>query len=221
MRPIRKIDPDRRAWHRAQAASMPDEDVAADLERSAARAQARGGFAAAAAFLERSSVLTLDPARRAGRALAAAQAKQEARAFDDALMLASNAEAGPLDVSQQAEVDLLRARISARMEAFAERARVELRATGEHARKRSVDTVDQLTPQEADLAPRSPRARTARSLLSCSSARAPSVPIAEGVSEAGREVTHPAREPHLVGARLLGDARCARIGRSGRHSGRL
>src|SRR2546426_547569 len=67
-------DPDRRAWHRGQGALMPDDDVAEDLERSAARAQARGGFAAAAAFLERSSVLTLDPARRAGRALAAAQA---------------------------------------------------------------------------------------------------------------------------------------------------
>src|SRR6267142_1942549 len=66
-------DPDRRAWHRGQGALMPDDDVAADLERSAVRAQARGGFAAAAAFLERSSVLTLDPARRAGRALAAAK----------------------------------------------------------------------------------------------------------------------------------------------------
>ncbi len=106
------VDPDRRAWHRAQAASMPDEDVAADLQRSAARAQARGGFAAAAAFLERSSVLTLDPTRRAARALAAAQAKQQAGAFDEALTLASNAEAGPLDVSQRAQVDLLRARIS-------------------------------------------------------------------------------------------------------------
>jgi DNA-binding CsgD family transcriptional regulator len=106
------VDPDRRAWHRAQAASMPDEDVAADLQRSAARAQARGGFAAAAAFLERSSVLTLDPARRTARALAAAQAKQQAGAFDEALALASNAEAGPLDVSQQAQVELLRARIS-------------------------------------------------------------------------------------------------------------
>jgi DNA-binding CsgD family transcriptional regulator len=106
------VDPDRRAWHRAQATSMPDEDVAAELERSATRAQARGGSAAAAAFLERSSVLTLDPARRAARALAAAQAKREAGAFDEALTLAANAEAGPLDDLQRAELDLLRARIS-------------------------------------------------------------------------------------------------------------
>jgi DNA-binding CsgD family transcriptional regulator len=107
-----QADPDRRAWHRAQATSMPDEGVAAELDRSAARAQARGGFAAAAAFLERSSVLTLDPARRAGRELAAAQAKYEAGAFDEALTLAANAESGPLDRVQRAELDLLRARIS-------------------------------------------------------------------------------------------------------------
>jgi DNA-binding CsgD family transcriptional regulator len=83
-----------------------------ELEHSATRAQARGGSAAAAAFLERSSVLTLDPARRVARALAAAQAKREAGAFDEALTLAANAEAGPLDGVQRAEVDLLRARIS-------------------------------------------------------------------------------------------------------------
>jgi DNA-binding CsgD family transcriptional regulator len=105
-------DPDRRAWHRAQATSMPDEEVAAELERSAERAQARGGFAAAAAFLERASVLTLDPVRAAGRAVAAAQAKYEAGAFDEALTLAGNAEGGPLDGAQRAELDLLRARIS-------------------------------------------------------------------------------------------------------------
>ena len=91
---------------------MPDEDVAAELERSAARARGRGGSAAAAAFLERASVLTLDPARRASRALAAAQAKQQAGAFDDALRLSSDAEDGPRDPSRQAEVDLLRAKIS-------------------------------------------------------------------------------------------------------------
>jgi DNA-binding CsgD family transcriptional regulator len=107
-----EIDPDRRAWHRAQAASMPDEEVAEELERSAVRAQGRGGFAAAAAFLERSSVLTLDPARRAGRALAAAQAKQQAGVFDEALTLVASAEAGPLDEFQRAEAAVLRARIS-------------------------------------------------------------------------------------------------------------
>ena len=106
------IDPDRRAWHRAQAASRPAEDVAEELERSANRAQARGGFAAAAAFLERSSVLTLDPARRAARALAAAEAKEQAGALDDALALASDAEAGPIDEAQRAQVDVIRARIS-------------------------------------------------------------------------------------------------------------
>jgi DNA-binding CsgD family transcriptional regulator len=107
-----QVDPDRRAWHRGQAASMPDEDVAADLERSAARAQARGGFAAAAAFLERSSALTLDPARRAGRALAAAQAKLQAAALDDALRLVATAEAGELSELEQARAGLLRAQIS-------------------------------------------------------------------------------------------------------------
>jgi DNA-binding CsgD family transcriptional regulator len=106
------VDPDRRAWHRAQAASMPDEEVAAELERSAARAQARGGLAAAAAFLERAVALTPDPALRARRALAAAQAEQQAGALDEALTLVADAQAGPLDEFQRAQVDVLRARIS-------------------------------------------------------------------------------------------------------------
>ena len=105
-------DPDRRAWHRAQAAPGPDEEVAAELEQSAGRAQRRGGLAAAAAFLERSAGLTLDPARRAQRALAAAQAKYRAGALDAALFLLAMAQAGPLDELQRARGDLLRAQIA-------------------------------------------------------------------------------------------------------------
>jgi DNA-binding CsgD family transcriptional regulator/tetratricopeptide (TPR) repeat protein len=105
-------DPDRRAWHRAQAAPGPDEEVAAELEHSAGRAQRRGGLAAAAAFLEQSARLTLDPARRAHRALAAAQAKHQAGALDAALGLLAMAQAGPLDELQRARSDLLRAQIA-------------------------------------------------------------------------------------------------------------
>ena len=105
-------DPDRRAWHRAQAAPGPDEEVAAELEHSAGRAQRRGGLAAAAAFLEQSARLTLDPARRAQRALAAAQAKHQAGALDAALGLLAMAQAGPLDELQRARGDLLRAQIA-------------------------------------------------------------------------------------------------------------
>ena len=75
----------------------PDEDVAAELERSAGRAQARGGLAAAAAFLERATMLTREPARRVERALAAASAKVKAGAFDVAQDLLAMAEAGPLN----------------------------------------------------------------------------------------------------------------------------
>jgi DNA-binding CsgD family transcriptional regulator len=107
-----QADPDRRAWHRAQASPGPDEEVAAELERSAGRAQARGGLAAAAAFLERSAVLTLDPARRAGRALAAAQATYQAGAFDAALGLLATAEAGPPDQFRRARADRLRGQIA-------------------------------------------------------------------------------------------------------------
>jgi DNA-binding CsgD family transcriptional regulator len=106
------VDPDRRAWHRAQATLGPDEEVAAELERSAGRAQARGGLAAAAAFLERSVVLTADPARRADRILAAAQATLQAGAFGKALQLLTTAEAGPLDEFTSARADLLRGQIA-------------------------------------------------------------------------------------------------------------
>ena len=107
-----QADPDRRAWHRALATARPDEEIATDLERSAARAQARGGLAAAAAFLERSVLLTADPARYAERALAAAQASMQAGAFGKALELVAAAEAGPLDELASARADLLRGQIA-------------------------------------------------------------------------------------------------------------
>ena len=110
-----EADPDRRAWHRAHAAAGPDEAVASELERSAERAQGRGGIAAAAAFLQRATELTPDPARRAARALAAAQAKFEAGAPDTAAELLATAELGPLEELQRARVDLLHARIALAM----------------------------------------------------------------------------------------------------------
>jgi DNA-binding CsgD family transcriptional regulator len=108
----RDLDPDRRAWHLAASAAGPDEQVAAELERSAGRAQARGGMAAAAAFLQRAVALTAEPGPRAGRALAAAQASLQAGAFNAALELAATAEAGPLDDLQCAQVSLLRGQVA-------------------------------------------------------------------------------------------------------------
>ena len=106
-------DPDRRAWHRAEAAAGPDEEIADELERSAGRALARGGLAAAAAFLERSAALTLDRDRRTDRALAAAEAKQQAGAFDAALGLVAAADSGgSLSEKQHARVELLRGEIT-------------------------------------------------------------------------------------------------------------
>jgi DNA-binding CsgD family transcriptional regulator/tetratricopeptide (TPR) repeat protein len=107
-----RVDPDRRAWHLAEATARPDEDVAAELERAAGRAQARGGLAAAAAFLERAAALTPERAPRARRALAAAQTKYEAGALDDALALLATAEPGALGNLERPRVDLLRAQIA-------------------------------------------------------------------------------------------------------------
>jgi DNA-binding CsgD family transcriptional regulator len=107
-----QTDPDRRAWHLAHAMPGPDEEVAADLERSAGRAQARGGLAAAAAFLGRSAALTSEPGRRAERTLAAAQANIQAGAFNKSLDLLAGAESGPLDEFSGARIDLLRGQIA-------------------------------------------------------------------------------------------------------------
>ncbi|MGN6868350.1 MAG: BREX system ATP-binding domain-containing protein [Solirubrobacteraceae bacterium] len=105
-------DPDRRAWHRAQAAVGPDEAVADELEHSADRARRRGGVAAAAAFLERAAELTPDPARRGARALTAGQAKLEAGSREAAEELLATAELSPLDDGQRAGLQRLRAQIA-------------------------------------------------------------------------------------------------------------
>src|SRR4051794_23870392 len=107
-----ETDPDRRAWHLAEATVGPDETVASELEQAAGRAEARGGLAAAAAFLERAVVLTPDHAPRTQRALAAAQTKYEAGALDEARALLATAEAGGVDDVQRARVDLLRGQIA-------------------------------------------------------------------------------------------------------------
>jgi DNA-binding CsgD family transcriptional regulator len=133
-------DPDRRAWHLAQAAPGPDEDVAGELERSAGRAQARGGFAAAAAFLESAALLTAEPASRAQRLLAAASAKHDAGAVDAALGLLVAVEAGPLDAFQRARVDLLRGQIA-----------LEQRRSGDAGRL-LVSAARRLEPLDANLA---------------------------------------------------------------------
>jgi DNA-binding CsgD family transcriptional regulator len=110
-----RVDPDRRAWHRAQPALGPDEDVADELEHSAERALARGGLAAAAAFLERAAALTPGTGSRARRALAAAQAKEQAGAPHAAITLLAAVETWPLDELQRALIDSLRGQIAAHL----------------------------------------------------------------------------------------------------------
>ena len=107
-----RVDPDRRAWHRARAAGSPDETVADELERSAGRAQARGGLSAAAAFLQRAAELTPDPAMRVERSLAAAQAKLDVADATSASDLLAAAELGPVDDLQRARLQRLGAQIA-------------------------------------------------------------------------------------------------------------
>ena len=107
-----ETDPDRRAWHRAHAATAPDEEVAGELIHCASGAQRRGGVAAAAAFLERAVVLTPDPSERASRALSAAQAKFAAGDLAAAESLLAAADVGPLDELGRAQVQRVRAQIA-------------------------------------------------------------------------------------------------------------
>jgi DNA-binding CsgD family transcriptional regulator len=134
------VDPDRRAWHRAHATQSPDEEIAAELEQSAARAQSRGGLLAAAALLERAARLTPDPARRAERELAAAWRKRGGGALDAALALLAAIEAGPADELRAAKVKHLRGQIALDQRRATDAVRV------------LVDAAQHLEPLDCDLA---------------------------------------------------------------------
>jgi AAA ATPase domain len=143
-----EVAPDSRAWHRAEAAAGPDEELAVELERSAARAQARGGIAAAAAFLERGVRLTVDPALRTQRALAAARAKFEAAAPEAAAKMLATAEIGPLDELQRARAERLRVQIE-----FARTGDSGIQgAIGPGAPRLLLDAAKRLEPLDVELA---------------------------------------------------------------------
>jgi DNA-binding CsgD family transcriptional regulator len=181
-----ELDPDRRAWHLAQATAGPDAEVASELERSAGRAQARGGLAAAAAFLGRSATLTLEPRLRAQRELAAARTNAQAGAFDPALRLLSLAEAGPLDELETARADHLRAQIAfasnrgghaptlllkaaRRLEpldaGLARKTYLEALSTGAYAGRSMADRGLRATAEAARAAPPAPQPPSAADLL--------------------------------------------------------
>ncbi|MET9272154.1 AAA family ATPase [Kribbella sp. NPDC003557] len=139
------IDPDRRAWHRAQSVNGSDEDIATELEESAARAQSRGGLIAAAAFLSRAAELSGGASRRTRRAIAAARAYHQAGHAEDALRLLPVAEAGRPDERTRAEVDLLRAQIAFTANRGADAPPLLLRAA------RELEAIDPPTARETYL----------------------------------------------------------------------
>src|SRR5215218_1650386 len=190
--------PDRRAWHLAAAALGPDEEVASELERSAGRAQCRGGLAAAAAFLRRSVALTRDIAPRMERALAAAQASLHAGAFDAALEVVAVAEVGALDELQAARVDLLRGEIALASGSAAEAAPLLLKAA------RRLEPLDL------------PRARETY-LSACGAAMFAGSAGADDLVRVGRAVTalpRPSGDPRAVDLLLDGLALLITKGRS-------
>jgi DNA-binding CsgD family transcriptional regulator/tetratricopeptide (TPR) repeat protein len=192
-------DPDRRAWHLAAAAPGPDEGVAAELERSAGRAQARGGVAAAAAFLRRAVELTAEPARRSARALAAAQASLLAGALDAAADLLAMAAAGPLDELRQARVSLLRGQL-----AFAS-------SMGGDAPALLVKAAQQLEPLDAALARQTYLDAWAAALFAGQFAGAGSL---HEVSRAARSAPPPPGAPRLSDLLLDGLAVLVTEGRA-------
>ncbi|MFD4719646.1 AAA family ATPase [Streptomyces sp. NPDC058423] len=184
-------DPDRRAWHRAHATPEPDEDIAADLERSACRAQGRGGTAAAASFLRRAAELTPDPAHRVARVLAAAQYEIDAGAADRARDLLATAESGPLDDLQRARLERLRARL------------VFSQVRGGEAPRLLLDAANRLAPLDAALA--------RDTLLEAAGAAIFAGRLSEGpaqrtVAEAARAGPPPREPPRMVDVLLDGMA---------------
>jgi DNA-binding CsgD family transcriptional regulator len=179
-------DPDRRAWHRAQAASGPDEAVADELERSADRAQARGGAAAAAAFLARAAELTPDPAERGRRAVAAAQAKFDAAASTAALELLATAELARLDELQRARLERLRAEI------------VFARTRGSGAPALLLDAARRLDPLDAAMARETHLEAMAAAMFAGRLGDEPGVREAAEAAHAAPPAPHPPRAIDLL-----------------------
>ena len=148
-----QLDPDRRAWHAANAAAGPDDEIAAELEASAGRAQGRGGIAAAATFLERAVTLSADPRLRGARALVAARAKRDAAAYEAAYDLLAIAELSPLSESQRAEMAWLRAQMEFPAAVAASQAhRRSLRPPPNYSNAaRRMETIDDESAREAHL----------------------------------------------------------------------
>src|SRR3954447_19940069 len=181
-----QTDPDRRAWHRAQAASGPDEAVADELERSADRAQARGGAAAAAAFLARAAELTPDPAERGRRAVAAAQAKFDAAASTAALELLATAELAPLDELQRARLERLRAEI------------VFARTRGSDAPTLLLGAARRLDPLDAAMARETHLDAMAAAMFAGRLRDSPGVREAAAAAQAAPPAAHPPRAIDLL-----------------------
>ena len=179
-------DPDRRAWHRAHATDRPDEEVAAELERSASRAAARGGIAAAAAFLERAAELTPDPASRGARALAAAQAKFESAAPDAALELLALADLCPLEELERARLERLRAEI------------VFARTRGRDAPALLLDAARRLDPLDAAMARETHLEAMVAAMFAGRLGDGPSVRDAADAARAGPAAPQPPRAVDLL-----------------------
>lgn len=105
-------DADRRAWHRATAATSPDEQVAAELERTAVRASDRDGYAAAAVALERAAALTPVRKARARRLISASEAAAISGRTEVALSMSEQAAQLTADPLELARIARIRGRVA-------------------------------------------------------------------------------------------------------------